>query len=219
MRLVAFHTGVAFIYECLVEYRRDGIAARMRLIFKTLPICFLIILSCEKTQVRTSPERAYSEKLASEKSYVKKVTHWKSYEDLVRWMEKDFSVDMERYKKFEGTLPVPRAPRETFQLKSGIYIDAAVFAEESLNRIDPSYKAQVVVLITRPSGLNHYVCSFKKEGKIFIMDYGTPYKELTGLRGPYASLEGYKKFYEENHPRKIRVEAITYLPGTSTKTE
>ena len=191
----------------------------MKLIFSIILICFLFILSCGKTVVRTPSERAYSAKIASEKSYIEKVTQWKSYENLVRWMEKDFSVDMERFKKFEGTLPVPRSPQETFQLKSGIYIDAAIFAEETLNRIDPSYKARVVVLVTRPSGLNHYVCSFNKEGKIFIMDYGTPYKELTGLRGPYASLEGYKKFYEENHPLKIRVEAITYLPGTSKKTK
>jgi hypothetical protein len=191
----------------------------MKLILRIIPFCFLILLSCEKTVVRTSPERAYPAKIAPEKSYIQEVAQWKSYENLVRWMEKDFSVDMERFKKFEGTLPVPRAPHETFQLKSGIYIDAAVFVEETLNRIDPSYKPRVVVLVTRPSGFNHYVCSFRKEGKIFIMDYGTPYKGLTGLRGPYASLEGYKKFYEENHPMKIRVEAITYLPGTSTKTK
>jgi hypothetical protein len=191
----------------------------MKLIIRIIPICFLFILSCEKTVVRTPSERAYSVKIASEKSYTEKVAQWKSYENLVRWMEKDFSVDMERFKKFEGTLPVPRSPQETFQLKSGIYIDAAIFVEETLNRIDPSYKARVVVLVTRPSGLNHYVCSFNKEGKIFIMDYGTPYKEVTGLRGPYTSLEGYKKFYEENHPLKIRVEAITYLPGSSTKTK
>jgi hypothetical protein len=191
----------------------------MRLIFGIMAICFLIILSCEKTRVRTYPERTYAAKLASEKSYTEKVTRWRSYEDLVRWMEKNFSVDMDRFKKFEGTLPVPRAPQETFQLKSGIYIDAAIFAEETLNRIDPSYKAQVVVLITRPSGFNHYVCSFRKEGKLFILDYGTPYKEVTGFRGPFPSLEGYKKFYEESHPRKIRVEGITYLPGTTTKTK
>jgi hypothetical protein len=190
----------------------------MKLIIRIIPICFLFILSCEKTVIRTPSERAYSAKIASEKSYTEKVSQWKSYENLVRWMEKDFSVDMERFKKFGGTLPVPRSPQETFQLKSGIYIDAAIFAEETLNRIDPSYKARVVVLVTRPSGLNHYVCSFEKEGKIFIMDYGTPYKEVTGLRGPYTSLEGYKKFYEENHPLKIRVEGITYLPGSSTKT-
>jgi hypothetical protein len=191
----------------------------MRPIFGIIAICFFIILSCEKTRVRTPSEGAYSTKPISEKSYIEKVSQWKSYEDLVRWMEKDFSVDMERFKKFEGTLPVPRAPHETFQLKSGIYIDAAIFAEETLNRIDPSYKARVVVLVTRPSGLNHYVCSFRKEGKLFIIDYGTPYKEVTGVHGPYPSLDGYKKFYEKNHPMKIHIEAITYLPGTTTKTK
>ena len=191
----------------------------MKLICKILPFCFLVILSCEKTRVRTYPEKAYPARVSSEKSYDEAVSQWKSYQDLARWMEKDFSVDMDRIKKFEGTLPVPRAPFETFQLKSGIYIDAAIFLKETLNRIDPSYKAQVVILITRPSGFNHYVCSFRKEGKLFIMDYGTPYKEVTGVHGPYPSLEGYKKFYEVNHPMKIRVEAISYLPGTTKKTK
>ena len=94
----------------------------------------------------------------------------------MKWMEKDFSFDSERYKKFEGTLPIPRTPEETLQLKSGIYIDAAMFSKESLNRINPSYKAQIVVIIVRPNVFNHYVCSFKKDRKLFIMDYGTPYR-------------------------------------------
>jgi hypothetical protein len=127
-------------------------------------------------------------------------------------MEKDFTFDAERYKKFEGTLPVPRTPGDTLQLKSGIYIDAAMFLKESLNRINSSYKAQVVVLIIRPYGFNHYVCSFKKDGKLFIMDYGTPYREVTGVHGPYNSLEEYKIFYRKHHPVKREVEGIVYLP-------
>ena len=61
------------------------------------------------------------------KTYDETVSQWKSYEDLVKWMEKDFSFDRERYKNFEGTLPISRTPEETLQLKSGIYIDAAMF--------------------------------------------------------------------------------------------
>src|SRR3972149_4097397 len=76
------------------------------------------------------------------RSYMDTVSRWKSYKDLETWMEKDFSFDTERFKRFEGTLPPPRTPEETFKLKSGIYIDAAIFAKETLNRIDPSYKAQ-----------------------------------------------------------------------------
>jgi hypothetical protein len=126
-------------------------------------------------------------------------------------MEKDFSLDAERYKRFEGTLPIPRTPEETFQLKSGIYIDAVEFSKKTLNQINPSYKAQTAVIFIRPNVFNHYVCAFKKDGKLFILDYGTPYKEITGVHGPYNSLDEYKRFYEKHHPEKRYVEGIGYL--------
>jgi len=126
-------------------------------------------------------------------------------------MEKDFSFDADRFEKFAGTLPPPRTAGETFKLGSGIYIDAAHFIKETLNRIDPSYQATIVVILIRPYVNNHYVCSFKKEGRLYIMDYGTPYKTMTGLHGPFNSLEEYKGFYERSHPLKRRIEAVTYL--------
>jgi hypothetical protein len=145
------------------------------------------------------------------RSYEDTVSQWKSYKDLELWMEKEFSFDAARFKRFEGTLPPPRTPEETFKLKSGIYIDAAIFAKETLNRINPSYNARIVVLLVR-QGANHYVCSFLKGGKLFIMDYGTPYKALVGLHGPFYSLEEYKVFFEKNHPVIKNVQGITYLP-------
>ena len=208
--------------------------------FLVLLFCILTALACAPTKVRvypretppektippkTSSERAAQEKAAPErtpeiptmkpapeKTYDETVSEWESYQDVVKWMENDFSFDEERFEKFKGTLPIPRTPQETFRLKSGIYIDAAMFSKEALNRINPSYKAQIVILVIRPYGFNHYVCSFRKEGKLLIMDYGTPYKEVTGIHGAYSSLEEYKKFYEKNHPMKGEIEAITYLP-------
>jgi hypothetical protein len=173
--------------------------------------------SVKTDDVKLPPEKTPTEKiptvkLAPEKTYDETVSGWKSYQDLVKWMESDFSFDKERYEKFERTLPIPRTPEKTFQLKSGIYIDAAMFTKETLNRVNPSYKAQIVILIIRPYGFNHYVCSFRKDGKLFIIDYGTPYKEVTGIHGPYSSLEEYKKFYEKHHPMKREIEAISYLP-------
>ena len=204
----------------------------LTLIISVLLFYILTLPGCAPTQVKiyrseTPPEKTIPQKTPSgrtaqkqpapvkpapEKTYDETVSEWKSYENLVKWMENDFSFDKERYENFERTLPVPRTPEETFQLRSGIYIDAAMFLKETLNRINSSYKAQIVILITRPSGFNHYACSFKKDGKIFIMDYGTPYKEVTGVHGPYSSLEEYKKFYEKHHPMKREIEAITYLP-------
>jgi hypothetical protein len=144
------------------------------------------------------------------KSYEETVSRWKSYKDVQTWMEKDFSLDTERFKRFEGTLPPPRTPEETFKLKSGIYIDAAIFAKETLNRIDASYQAKIVVLLVG-RGANHYVCSFMREGKVFILDFGTPYKTIVGVHGPFNSLEEYKVFFEKNHPFIKNVQAITYL--------
>ncbi|MGZ3494143.1 MAG: transglutaminase-like domain-containing protein [Thermodesulfobacteriota bacterium] len=144
------------------------------------------------------------------RSYHETVSRWKTHKDLEKWMAKDFSLDTERFRRFEGTLPPPRTPEETFKLKSGIYIDAAIFAKAALDRIDPSYQAKIVVLLI-PGGANHYVCSFKKEGKLFIMDYGTPYPSIVGVHGPFDSLEEYKRFFEKNHPTIKRVDAITYL--------
>ena len=146
------------------------------------------------------------------KSYSEAVSKWKSYQDLVWWMEKEFSFDAERFKKYERTLPPPRTPEETFRLKSGIYYDVAVFAKATLNRINPSYQAKITILVIRPYGANHYFCAFQDAGNIFIMDYGTPYKETSGTHGPYKSLAEVKGVYEKYFPVKGRIEAISYLP-------
>ena len=167
----------------------------MRLKGKVLSIFILFLYGCA---------------LLSVKSYDETVSRWKSHKDVERWMAKDFSLDAERFKRFEGTLPPPRTPEETFKLKSGIYIDAAIFARATLNRINPSYQAKIVVLLM-PGGANHYACSFRKEGKLFVMDYGTPYSSIIGVHGPFNSLEEYKLFFEKNHPTVRRVEAIMYL--------
>jgi hypothetical protein len=159
-------------------------------------------------------EKTPTEKISTvipslEKTYDETVSQWKSYQDVVKWMENNYSVDR---KRFEGTPPISRIPSETFQLKSGIDIDAAMFLRETLNRINSSYQAQIVVLMIRPNVFNRYVCSFKKDDKLFIVNYGTPYKEVSGVHGPYNSLEEYKEFYEKHHPMKREIEAISYLP-------
>jgi hypothetical protein len=170
--------------------------------------------AAEKGAVTKPPsEKKPTEKIPTvtpflEKTYDEKVSEWKSYQDLVEWMENIFSVDLER---FETRSAIPRTPEETFHLKSGIDINAAVFLKETLNRINPSYQAQIAVLIIRPNVFNRYVCSFKKDGKLFIMDYGTPYKEVTGVHGPYDSIEEYKEFYEKHNPTERVIEGIIYL--------
>ena len=188
----------------------------LALIISALFFHILTLPGCAPTKVKIYPKETQTEKTSPGrpipgKTYTEAISQWKSHEDLVKWMERDFSLDMERYKRFKGTLPIPRTPEETFQLKSGIYIDAAEFSKKTLNQINPSYRAQTVVILVRPNVFNHYVCAFRKDGKLFVLDYGTPYKEITGVHGPYNSLDEYKRFYEKHHPEKRRVEGIVFL--------
>jgi len=113
----------------------------LTLIISVLLSYIMILPGCAPTKVQiyrkeTPPEKSGPQKTGSvkppEETYDETVSRWNSVEDLVKWMQNDFSFDKERYEKFEGTLPVPRTPQETFRLKSGIYIDAAMFLKETL---------------------------------------------------------------------------------------
>ncbi len=161
------------------------------------PIFILILFACA-----TIPQKTYEET----------VSEWKSYKDVARWMSLHFSYDTERLRVVEDKIPNRRSPEETFRLKSGVCYDAAFFAKDTLNRINPSYEAKVVFVETRPYAINHFVCSFKNEGKIYIMDYGRTDRSMVGVHGPFNSLDEYKKFYERYHLKGNHVQDIYYWP-------
>ena len=164
--------------------------------FKLLTIFFLILIACA-----TVPKKTYEEK----------ISEWKSYKDVAKWMSWNFSYDMARLKEVKGKDPNivrPRSPQKTFELKSGVCFDAAVFAIKTLNRIDPSYEAEIVFM-ERDDG-NHYVCSFKKGGELYIMDFGTSIKSVAGVHGPYNSLKEYKRFFEISYPRQTTIKSISF---------
>jgi hypothetical protein len=188
-----------------------------------LCLSLLVFVACQPVRVKTdqrAPALPSSSAPAPEtvvapvkpKTYSEAVSQWKSDEDVLKWLQEEFKFDTARFKRFEGTLPPPRTPEETFQFRSGIYVDVATFAREALHRINPTYQARIVVLLVRPSVLNYYVCSFRKGGKLFIFDFGTPYPSVTGMHGPYNSLEELRIFYEKTHPLKRKIEAIRALP-------
>jgi len=47
-----------------------------------------------------------------------------------------------------------------------------------------------MVLVGFNGSVMHYVCSFKLDGKLYIMDYANPIR--VGTYGPFASLEDYR---------------------------
>ncbi len=167
----------------------------LRLKLLITPIFILIALACATH---------------SNRSYEQTVAGWKSYKDVAKWMGRHFSYDMARWRESESKILIPRSPEETFKLQSGLCQDGAFFVEDALNRIAPSYKAKLVFIENRPYEDNHLVCSFRKNGRLFIMDYSTAYRNMIGVHGPYNSLDEYKEFYESNHPKVRHVQSIRY---------
>jgi len=176
----------------------------VKLRFLVLPIFIVIVFACA-----TVPTKTYDET----------VSQWKSYKDVDKWMRSHFSFDIKRAKESSigKSRPIPRSPEETFKLKSGVCFDAAYFLKDVLNRIDPSYEAKVVKVEVSPfpTFFHDFVCSFNKEGKLFIMmQYGSIFSNMVGVHGPFNSLDEFKKYYESNHPRVkegLKVVRVIYI--------
>jgi hypothetical protein len=143
---------------------------------------------------------------------------WKSYKDVAKWLEENFTYDLERLREckrrslIKNSQPV-KLPEETFESKSGICQDSVLLTKEVLNKIDPSYKAEVVWLKCRPEfAYDHYVCKFELDEKIFILDYGNSpsNKHMNGIHGPYKCLDEYKEYYEKNNFLGKKVNHIQY---------
>ena len=171
---------------------------RLRLIYLLMLILFLP--ACATTPYTKTSQQAYEEWLST----------CKNYKDVDRWMAKNFVYDMNRLRFSMSGLSTRSqveiySPEETFKLKSGVCMEAAVFVKHSLNRINPDYKAEIVHLY--PGVLpDHYVCGFYVDGKLLVMDRGTTYRSMEGVHGPYTSLDEYARFYVSYHPvnRKLK---------------
>jgi hypothetical protein len=154
------------------------------------------------------------------KTYEKTVSQWTTYEDVANWMRKYYSYDMAKARKYEGQYipghPLPphpvKTPQQSFLEKKGMSFDAANFAKDALNRINPSYAAEVVYIENRPYFKpNHLVCSFRKDGELYILDYGVPKKSgRRGVFGPFINLDEYAAFYIIQHPKIIRISSISF---------
>jgi len=151
-------------------------------------------------------------------TYEETVARWTSYKDVDNWMKANFSFDYQRAKMSLGTRLQPRTPDQTFKLKSGICHDAAVFARDTLNRIDPKYDARVLFIKnslgnTSSGFFQHHVTVFTIDGKLYIMDYGAGkvWQAMNGIHGPYDSLHGYVEFLSSRQWFQFKVGPMKYV--------
>ncbi len=113
-------------------------------------------------------------------SYNEWISNCKSYKDVEKFFEDWNYHRTPIWKK--------STQQEMFESKTGACNNVSVFAKDALNTINPNYKAEVVEIL----GVMHYVCAFHMNGKIYIMDFGRPYKDQCGVFGPFHSVDEYK---------------------------
>ncbi len=137
------------------------------------------------------------------------VAKWTSYKDVYNWLEMNFVYDYAR----KGHRTDPLSPDEMFRLKKGACFDSANFAIQTLNRINPEYKARSVFIKNSKAGSsNHWVTAFTMDGKLFIMDYGTSngWGAMRGIHGPYKSLSEYQDFLSSLTINNFSVAHVKY---------
>ena len=129
---------------------------------------------------------------------------WKSYKDVAEWLDSNFDFDRSRQKTIRKRLKqqgpeglLVRNVESLYESRSGYCADSANFTIESLNKINPDYKADWIFIdnaVERKP--NHWVAGFYVDGKLYIMDYGTgsKWEDMQGVHGPYNSLDEYEVF-------------------------
>jgi hypothetical protein len=133
-------------------------------------------------------------------TYEKWLSRCHSYKDVALWLNQNFFYDREAI----------QVTKETFRRKTGVSLEAALFAKHSLNKINPDYHADIISLYAGKQSV-HFVCGFYVGGKLYVMDYGTPYEKLMGTNGPFSDLDEYvKKFYLKNHPKLRRLQSYAF---------
>ena len=152
------------------------------------------------------------------------VSQWQTDRDVAAWLDDNFSFSNGRQstiqnrlkKKGPGGLLV-RDHKKLYNSSSGYCADAANFAIEALNEIDPKYGAGFVFVENAKGRPNHWVAGYKADGKIWIMDYGagSKWNAMNGVHGPYDSLEEYKAFLASLNVSGFRVGDVYWrdMPG------
>jgi hypothetical protein len=145
-------------------------------------------------------------------SYAEALKTWRDPEDLNAWIGARFEYDMtramllsetQRYRS--GPLPI-HAPHDFFANPSGVCVDLARFAVETLRQIAPELQARYLMIEFAPVTLGgntlrlHWMTSFTRDGKrYFLADSKRP----GYLAGPYENTQQFIDAYARYRGRPI----------------
>jgi len=145
-------------------------------------------------------------------SYAEALTLWRSAEDLNAWIGAKFHYDgaramqlSETQRRASGPIAI-HAPERFFVSPSGVCVDLARFAVETLKSIEQSARPAYLMIEFEPVAIGgnvlrrHWIAVFEREGQRYF--FGDS-KRPGHLAGPYASTEDFIAEYARYRGRRI----------------
>ena len=193
-------------------------------VFAVLLISFVAGCASSPEKISASHVMTIEKEREATSDYEATVSQWNSYEDVANWMKANYSFDRYRQKQIlrhrrqhgpAGLWSVAgmlQSPTETFRLKKGHCKDAANFAIDALNRINPEYNARFVFVWNKIGPPHHWVTGFTMNGKLYIMDFGAGprWQAMNGVHGPYSTLSEYVEFLSSLHIKRFVPESAEW---------
>jgi len=145
-------------------------------------------------------------------SYRQALQIWKTPEDINVWIQANFSYDTARSLKLSETQRAKNGrlaiypPSVFFENKTGVCVDLARFALETLRSIDPRSDPKYLMVEFEPVQVRgntlrlHWMVSFRREGKIYLF---ADSKRPGHMAGPYDEMQDFVAEYEKYRGRKI----------------
>jgi hypothetical protein len=145
-------------------------------------------------------------------SYQEALRRWHRAEDINAWIGARFRYDTARavqlsetQRQKNGRMPII-APEAFFAAPSGVCVDLARFAVETLRTIDPALRPRYLMIEFDPVAISgnmlrrHWVVAFERDGRhYFFADSKRPGR----IAGPYASTDEFITEYARYRGRRI----------------
>jgi hypothetical protein len=145
-------------------------------------------------------------------SYPEALRLWHRAEDVNAWIGARFRYDTARavqlsetQRQKNGRMPIT-PPEAFFAAPSGVCVDLARFAVETLRTIDPALRPRYLMIESDPVEISgnmlrrHWVVAFERDGRrYFFADSKRP----GGIAGPYASTAEFIAEYARYRGRRI----------------
>ena len=156
------------------------------------------------------------------------VTTWQSYEDVASWMQSHWHFDksdqqrlIQNIKKMKAgghdlasmtAVDISLTPEQSYNKGGGHCGDAALLIKDSLNKINPNYKAKIIFIKNVYGPPNHWATGFYVNEKLHVMDYGagSHWSAMMGTHGPYNSLEDYARFLKSVNAKNFTLEFVRW---------